>query len=255
MAREGAGLGNIGSVFSGARTWKKFFEGDYLGALSGGIFGSGGLFGGGGHNRVRLPDFRINEKLLASRGIKLPFKNLSASAYRRFGPKIAQQQEAFKKARHKLEAEFRSSGLMGALEEFNAAMRGKGLHHAGGIGNMFRNAQFQIDTFQRAIEILDRGISPPSERTGQVEGGRGGGREIRLPIPRISGRPFESSATDLNIRGIDIGQAKPFETEAGRTPIGQTQTPGGKFAHRKRSLELPTSKKRIPLGYSSQTLS
>lgn len=226
-----------------------------IGSFLGGAIG--GMFGGSGHNVVRLPSFKINKKLLASRGINIPYSNLSSGAYRILGPKIAQQQAAFKEAKNKLRAEFRSSGFMSELEEFNTAIRGKGLQapDVGGIKNMWGRAQSQINIFQNAINFLNKGMKPPSERTDQVAGDRGGGRELRLPIPQISGRPFESSATDLNIRGVDVGRAAPFETEAGRTPIGQTQTPGGRFAHRERSLALPTSKKRIPLDYSSLTLS
>lgn len=171
----------------------------------GGALGS--IFGGGGHNVVRLPSFKINKKLLATRGIKIPFKNLSASAFRRFGPKIAKQNVALKKAKKTLRNELRSLGLTSQLKEFNDALRGQGLQSkskvGGGPRGVWERAQLHINVFQQTIQAIDRfkgkflqenpGLpsnffsQPANVRRGQVQLG-GFFKDINRQAPGIPGQ-------------------------------------------------------------------
>ena len=126
-----------------------------------GLFGGptiGGLFGGKGHHNIGLPNFDIDKKLLATRGIQLPFGNLSSSAFRRLGPKIAQQQVALQKARQKLISEFRAFGVAGPeLQKINEAFSSFSLQRgAGGPAGMQRRGQQQINMLQNLIRKSDQ---------------------------------------------------------------------------------------------------
>lgn len=131
---------------------------DYLAGLAG-LSGVGDLinkafFGGGGHHEVTLPRLKIPKKLLASRGIKIPIKNMSVRAYRDFSSVIRPNQDALKRGRDILSRELRGLGFTSEAKKLMQAGRKFNLFKNRG-GNVARNAQQYINLLAGTIQALD----------------------------------------------------------------------------------------------------
>ena len=180
---KGTVSSNIGSIAGGATGIP---GGSVIGGVIGSVFGgSFGGFGGGGHHKVRLPDVQIPGTLAAYRsenlpiGINIPYTNFSASAYRRLGPKIAQQQAAITGGMYGLMADLESLGMVKEeTRKVNLQFDTVNMHQASSPGNAVQRNQQGMNMLVSVIDTINQ------FKTDKKEKGTIGTRKRRVAASR-----------------------------------------------------------------------
>ncbi len=227
-------LGPAMTVFN---AFQGFKSGGIRGALQSIVPFGGNIFGGGGGHKIRLPNFKVDASLLATRGLKFPLTNLSSGSYHRLGPKIAQVQAEIGRGWRMLSKEWSGGGFDGEeLTKLQELFRKYNMHSASSPGDAVNRASRLTGLLSEMIRHIDQ----PKGREARA-GGKGG---ARLPLPRPTfGMP---KIPEFQPRGRAVGGLTPLPAVATNVGdvVGRASNP--RAARRKTAIpKNPLSAERL----------